>query len=116
MSFEGKIAAPARTDHRGLPSGRTAADTAGHAVVDPAGQQLSHADPSGQQRVWSRGRDEPRRRKNGSHSRRGRGWPSGALVVVSLASPLRLREEAPTPMTKAHKLSASPAAKRRLTR
>ena len=38
--------------------------------------------------------DEPRR-KNGSHSRRGRGWPSGALVGVSLASPLRPREEGP---------------------
>ena len=34
-SFEGKIAAPAGTDHKGPPSGRPAADPSGHA--DPAG-------------------------------------------------------------------------------
>ena len=37
MSFEGKIAAPAGTDHKGPPSGRPAADPSGHA--NPAGQQ-----------------------------------------------------------------------------
>ena len=36
-SFEGKIAAPAGTDHKRPPSGRPAADPSGHA--DPAGQQ-----------------------------------------------------------------------------
>ena len=88
-SFEGKIAAPAGTDHKGPLNGKPAADPAGHAdpVADPQGQE--------QTRVWSRGRDKPRRRKNSSHSRRGRGWPSGALVVVSLASPLRPQKEAP---------------------
>ena len=39
-SFEGKLAAPAGTDHKGPPSGRPAA-----AVADPKG----HADPAGQQ-------------------------------------------------------------------
>ena len=46
-------------------------------------------------RVWSRSCDKPQRRKNGSHSRRDRGWPSGALVGVSLASPLRPWGEVP---------------------
>ena len=43
----------------------------------------------------TRGCDKPRRRENGSHSRSGRGRPSGALAVVEIASPLRPREEAP---------------------
>ena len=94
-SFEGKIAAPAGTDHKGPSSCRPAADPAGHADPADHSDPAGHADPAGQQRVWSRGRDKPRRRKNSSHSRRGRGWPSGALVGISLASPLRPRGEAP---------------------
>ena len=41
-SFEGKIAAPVGTDHKGPPSGKPAADPAGHAdpVADPQGHQL----------------------------------------------------------------------------
>ena len=40
-SFEGKIAAPAGTDHKGPLSGKPAADPAGHAdpVADPKGQE-----------------------------------------------------------------------------
>ena len=40
-SFEGKIAAPAGTDHKGSPSGKPAADSAGYAepVADPQGQE-----------------------------------------------------------------------------
>ena len=87
-SFEGKIAAPAGTDHKGPPSGRPAA-----AVADQVGHADPVADPqsrtSATTRVWSRGCDKPQRRKNGSHSHRDRGWPSGPLVGVSLASPLR---------------------------
>ena len=39
--FEGKIAAPAGTDHKGPPSGKPAAAPAGHAdpVADPQGQE-----------------------------------------------------------------------------
>ena len=39
-SFEGKIAAPAGTDHKGPLSGKPAADPVGHAdpVADPKGQ------------------------------------------------------------------------------
>ena len=74
----GKIAAPAETDQKGAPSGR------------PAGP-LTPAAVAPQQH----GCDKPGRRKGGSHSRRGRGWPSGALVGVSLACPLRPREEVP---------------------
>ena len=52
MSFKGKIAAPARTDHKGPPSGRPAAavaDPAGHAdpVADPQGQEHQQQHPSG---------------------------------------------------------------------
>ena len=41
-SFEGKIAAPAGTDHKGPPSGKPAADPVGHAdpIADPQGQEL----------------------------------------------------------------------------
>ena len=38
-SFEGKIAAPAGTDHKGPPSGRPAGSPTPAAVADPAGQQ-----------------------------------------------------------------------------
>ena len=40
-SFEGKIAAPAGTEHKGPPSGRPAADPAGHAdpVADSQGRE-----------------------------------------------------------------------------
>ena len=66
-SFEGKIAAPAGTDHKGPPSGK------------PAG-------PPTPSRCCS---DKPQRRENGSHSRRGWGRHSGALAVIEIASPLR---------------------------
>ena len=56
----------------------------------PAGSRTSATTP-----IWLRGCDKPRRRKNGSQRRRGRGWPSGALVGVSLASPLWPWREAP---------------------
>ena len=75
-SFEGKIAAPAGTDHKGPSSGRSAAAV------------------SNNTRLVARPRRATKTKK-GSHSRRGRGWPSGALVRVSLASPLRPREEGP---------------------
>ena len=45
MSFKGKIAAPAWTDHKGPPSGRPAGSPTPAAVADPA----DHADPAGQQ-------------------------------------------------------------------
>ena len=64
-SFEGKIAAPAGTDHKGPPSGKPAADPAGHAgpVADPQGQE-QHA--SGRAAATSN-----EEKKNDSHSRRG---------------------------------------------
>ena len=48
-SFEGKIAAPAGTDHKGPPSGKPAADPAGHAdpVADPQGQEHHQQHASG---------------------------------------------------------------------
>ena len=76
-SFEGKIAAPAGTDHKGPPSGR---------VTIHASHCCS---------ATTRGCDKPRRRENGSHSSSGRGRPSGAFAVVEIASPLRPREQAP---------------------
>ena len=84
MSFEGKIAAPTGTDHKGPPSGRPAA-----AVAEPAG----HAEPAGQQQhasglaVASHEEEETALIAAGN-----RGWPSGALAVVEIASPLRPRE------------------------
>ena len=69
---KGKVAAPAWTDHKGPTSGRPAAAVAG---------QQQHA--SGRAAATSH-EDEKT-----AHSRRDRGWPSGALVEVSLASPLR---------------------------
>ena len=56
-SFEGKIAAPAGTDHKGPPSGKPAAD-----VAEQRGHAADVAEQRGQERVWSRGRDEPRKR------------------------------------------------------
>ena len=71
--------------------------TRGHRVADPqplllTPQVMLTLRVSNNMRLVAR--REPRRRKNGSHSRRGRGWPSGALAVVEIASPLRPREEA----------------------
>ena len=91
-SFEGKIAAPAVTDHKKPPSGKPAADVEeqrGHAadVAERRGQE-QHA--SGRAAATSH-EDE----KAALIAAAGRGWPSGALVGVSLASPLRPREEAP---------------------
>ena len=65
--------------------------TRGHRVADP---QLTLR-VSNNTRLVARPRRATKTKKNGSHSRRGRGWPNGALVGVSLASPLRPREEAP---------------------
>ena len=79
-SFDGKIAAPAGTDHMGPPSGKPAADVAeqrGHAA-DVAEQRGREQHASGRAAATSH-EDE----KNGSHSRRGRGVGLVALWLES---------------------------------
>ena len=80
-TFEGKIAAPAGTDHKGPPSGKPAGPPTPAAV---APQHVSAAAATSHEEE-----------KTALTARRGRGRPSGALAVVEVASPLRPREEAP---------------------
>ena len=69
-AFQGKIASPAGTVHKGPQPSITRRDVSRDSTEC----------------------DGPRRRKNGPCGRWGSGWPCGALVIVSLASPETPRE------------------------